>query len=137
MQNMKNLTKTSDSALVVVDVEAAEASEAVSGIASVLETIARSGEQDEDAILGGYPVFFVCSKSVRKSFEIYKDNEFTFVHAGGDSCFNAENQAGQSLGELLDMLEIKTVFLAGIGSESCLKATAEELSKEGYKVEAI
>ena len=44
------------------------------------------------------------------------------------------NEAGQSLEEVLSLLEIKTVYVTGIATEYCVKNTAEDIKKAGYNV---
>ena len=43
------------------------------------------------------------------------------------SGFEGKNVAGQSLGEVLSLLDIKTVYVCGIATEYCVKNTAEDL----------
>jgi len=50
------------------------------------------------------------------------------------SGFEGRNPAGQSLGEVLSLMEIKTVLVCGIATEYCVRNTAEDLLKAGFKV---
>ena len=50
------------------------------------------------------------------------------------SGFEAINEAGQSLHDVLDIMDIKTVFVCGIATEYCVRNTCEDLLKAGYKV---
>lgn len=50
------------------------------------------------------------------------------------SGFEGRNEAGQTLDEVLQLLEIKEVVLIGIATEYCVRNTAEDLLKAGYKV---
>ena len=50
------------------------------------------------------------------------------------SGFDGRNQAGQSLAEVLELMEIRTVVLCGIATEYCVRNTAEDLLKAGFKV---
>ena len=53
------------------------------------------------------------------------------------SGFEGKNVAGQSLGEVLSLLDIKTVYVCGIATEYCVKNTAEDLLKAGFKVNVL
>ena len=171
---MKRTIKTKDSALVVTDMlydfidgtlACAGANEAVAALKEYIEAIAAESENDEDAILGGYPVLFICDHhpanhssfkefggiwpthcvagtrggEVHKAIECYMDDVFTF-YKGCDaskeqySGFEGVNEAGQSLEEVLSLLEIKTVYVTGIATEYCVKNTAEDIKKAGYNV---
>ena len=50
------------------------------------------------------------------------------------SGFEGLNRAGQSVGEILDILDIGTVYLCGIATEFCVKATAMDLATAGKEV---
>ena len=45
--------------------------------------------------------------------------------------------AGQSLSEVLALMDIKTVYVCGIATEYCVKNTAEDLLKAGFKVNVL
>ena len=47
------------------------------------------------------------------------------------------NKAGQSVAEILDLLDIGTVYVCGIATEYCVRATAEDLAADGKKVIVI
>jgi nicotinamidase-related amidase len=49
----------------------------------------------------------------------------------------ASTLAGQSLGEVLSLLDIKSVYVVGIATEYCVKNTAEDLLKAGFKVNVL
>ena len=53
------------------------------------------------------------------------------------SGFEGRNIAGQSLGEVLSLMDIKTVYVVGIATEYCVKNTAEDLLKAGFKVTVL
>ena len=55
------------------------------------------------------------------------DNEQYSGHEG-------RNKAGQSVSEVLDLLDIGTVYVCGIATEYCVRATAEDLAADGKKV---
>jgi nicotinamidase/pyrazinamidase len=44
------------------------------------------------------------------------------------------NAAGQSLAEVLKLLDIKNVLVCGIATEYCVRNTAEDLLKDGFAV---
>ena len=50
------------------------------------------------------------------------------------SGFEGVNEAGQTLDEVLQLLDIKDVTLIGIATEYCVRNTAEDLLKAGYHV---
>lgn len=47
------------------------------------------------------------------------------------------NSAGQSLSEVLELLDVKDVFVCGIATEFCVRATCEDLLKQGFKVNLL
>lgn len=50
------------------------------------------------------------------------------------SGFDGVNAAGQSLGEIVSMLEPENVFVCGIATEYCVRNTCEDLKKAGFNV---
>ena len=50
------------------------------------------------------------------------------------SGFDGVNAAGQSLGEVISMLEPENVFVCGIATEFCVKNTCEDLKRAGFNV---
>ena len=50
------------------------------------------------------------------------------------SGFDGKNNAGQSLGEVLELLDIQDVYVCGIATEYCVRNTCEDLLKAGFKV---
>ncbi len=50
------------------------------------------------------------------------------------SGFEGRNAAGQSLGEVLQLLGTEAVYVVGIATEYCVRNTAEDLLKAGFKV---
>jgi nicotinamidase-related amidase len=50
------------------------------------------------------------------------------------SGFDGRNAAGQSLGEVLGLLGTEVVYVVGIATEYCVRNTAEDLLKAGFKV---
>ncbi len=44
------------------------------------------------------------------------------------------NPAGQSLAEVLKLLDVKNVLVCGIATEFCVRNTAEDLAKNGFEV---
>lgn len=53
---------------------------------------------------------------------------------GQYSGFDGRNEAGQSLGEVLQLLGTEVVYVVGIATEFCVRNTAEDLLKAGFKV---
>lgn len=76
---------------------------------------------------------------VHERLSPYEEEELTFFK-GEDpskeqySGFEGKNTAGQSLGEVLGILDIKNVYVAGIATEYCVRNTCEDLSKAGFSV---
>ncbi|MBR1509132.1 MAG: isochorismatase family protein [Bacteroidales bacterium] len=50
------------------------------------------------------------------------------------SGFEGLNPAGQSLSEVLHLMEVKNVLVCGIATEYCVRNTAEDLLKDGFHV---
>lgn len=50
------------------------------------------------------------------------------------SGFEGVNAAGQSLGEILEMMDTKNVYVCGIATEYCVRNTCEDLMKAGFTV---
>lgn len=53
------------------------------------------------------------------------------------SGFEAVNDAGQSLGEILELLDTTDVYVCGIATEYCVRNTCEDLLKAGFKVHIL
>lgn len=53
------------------------------------------------------------------------------------SGFDGMNNAGQSLGEILELLDTTDVFVCGIATEFCVRNTCEDLLKAGFKVRLL
>ena len=53
------------------------------------------------------------------------------------SGFEGRNIAGQTLGEVLSILEVRHVVVCGIATEYCVRNTAEDLLKAGFKVSLL
>lgn len=72
----------------------------------------------------------------------YQEEELTF-YKGEDTAteqysgFEGKNKAGQSLGEILEMMDIKNVYVCGIATEYCVRNTCEDLKKAGYSVHLL
>jgi nicotinamidase-related amidase len=79
---------------------------------------------------------------VHESLQAYVKEDLTFFK-GEDpareqySGFEGVNPAGQSLGEVLHLLEVKRVLVCGIATEYCVRNTAEDLLKDGFEVTVI
>lgn len=50
------------------------------------------------------------------------------------SGFEGKNAAGQSLAEVLKLLDIRNILVCGIATEYCVRNTAEDLLKDGFEV---
>ena len=53
------------------------------------------------------------------------------------SGFEGVNNAGQSLGEILELLDTTDVYVCGIATEYCVRNTCEDLLKAGFKVHLL
>ena len=53
------------------------------------------------------------------------------------SGFEGVNNAGQSLGEILELLDTTDVYVCGIATEYCGRNTCEDLMKAGFKVRLL
>ena len=53
------------------------------------------------------------------------------------SGFDGRNAAGQPLGAVLSLMDIKTVYVCGIATEYCVRSTCEDLLKAGFKVQLL
>ena len=53
------------------------------------------------------------------------------------SGFEGMNAAGQSLGEILELLDTTEVYVCGIATEFCVRNTCEDLQKAGFKVHLL
>jgi len=79
---------------------------------------------------------------IHESLVPYADDDLTFFK-GEDpakeqySGFEGRNPAGQSMSEVLRLLEIKNVVVCGIATEYCIRNTAEDLLKDGFKVTVL
>ena len=61
------------------------------------------------------------------------ENQALEQYSGFEGC----NNAGQSLGEVLQLMEIKNVLMCGIATEYCVLNTAEDLHKAGFRVHVL
>ena len=53
------------------------------------------------------------------------------------SGFEGMNCAGQSLGEILELLDTTDVYVCGIATEYCVRNTCEDLKKAGFCVRLL
>ena len=79
---------------------------------------------------------------IHKDLLPYSREELTF-DKGCDrtveqySGFDGVNNAGQSLGEILELLDTSEVYVCGIATEYCVRNTCEDLLKAGFKVRLL
>ena len=79
---------------------------------------------------------------IHKALQPYVCEELTF-DKGCDkakeqnSGFESENEAGQSLGEILELLDTDEIYVCGIATEYCVRNTCEDLLKAGFKVRLL
>lgn len=94
---------------------------------------------------GTWPVHCVAGThggEIHKSLQPYVVEELTFDKGCDRACeqysgFDGRNSAGQSLGEILDLLDVKEVYVCGIATEFCVRNTCEDLLKAGFKVKLL
>lgn len=79
---------------------------------------------------------------IHEALTPYVNEELTF-NKGCDrdleqySGFEGVNEAGQSLGEILELLDTTDVYVCGIATEYCVRNTCEDLLKAGFKVHLL
>jgi nicotinamidase-related amidase len=79
---------------------------------------------------------------IHETLQPYACEELTF-DKGCDkateqySGFEGGNEAGQSLGEILELLDTEEVYVCGIATEYCVRNTCEDLLKAGFKVRLL
>ncbi len=94
---------------------------------------------------GTWPVHCVAGTrggEIHKDLQPYVSEELTFDKGCDRSCeqysgFEGRNGAGQSLGEILELLDVSTVNVCGIATEYCVRNTCEDLLKAGFKVKLL
>lgn len=79
---------------------------------------------------------------IHKSLQPYAVEELTFDKGCCKaveqySGFEGVNNAGQSLGEILELLDTTDVYVCGIATEYCVRNTCEDLLKAGFKVHLL
>lgn len=79
---------------------------------------------------------------VHEKLQPYATEELTFFKGFRKdqeqySGFEAVSEADQTLGDVLDTLDIHNVFLCGIATEYCVRETCRDLSAAGYKVRLL
>ena len=79
---------------------------------------------------------------IHEALQPYASEELTF-DKGCDkaieqySGFEGINSAGQSLGEILELLDTTDVYICGIATEYCVRNTAKDLQKAGFKIHLL
>lgn len=79
---------------------------------------------------------------IHENLKPYAKDELTF-DKGCDrdveqySGFEGVNTAGQSLGEILELLDTTDVYVCGIATEYCVRNTCEDLLKAGFRVHLL
>lgn len=79
---------------------------------------------------------------IHSSLAPYASEELTFLKGCRRdeeqySGYEGRNSAGQSLGEVLELLDINEVYICGIATEYCVRNTAEDLEKAGFDVTLV
>ncbi len=94
---------------------------------------------------GTWPVHCVAGTrggEIHEDLQPYVCEELTFDKGCDRDCeqysgFDGRNSAGQSLGEILELLDVRTVNVCGIATEFCVRNTCEDLLKAGFKVRLL
>ncbi|MDD6365209.1 MAG: isochorismatase family protein [Bacteroidales bacterium] len=79
---------------------------------------------------------------IHEALRCFVDEDLTF-DKGCDrnmeqySGIDGRNAAGQSLGEILEMMDTKNVYVCGIATEYCVRNTCEDLLKAGFTVHVL
>lgn len=79
---------------------------------------------------------------IHKDLLPYASEELTFDKGCDKSVeqysgFDGTNSAGQSLGEILELMDTTDVYICGIATEYCVRNTCEDLLKAGFKVHLL
>ena len=79
---------------------------------------------------------------IHKDLMPYVKEELTFDKGCDKSTeqysgFEGMNSAGQSLGEILELLDTTDVYVCGIATEYCVRNTCEDLLRSGFKVRLL
>ena len=80
---------------------------------------------------------------IHKDLAPYASDEGLVFYKGEDpmkeqySGFEGLNEAGQSMAEVLRLMEIDKVLVCGLATEYCVRNTAEDLLKDGFKVTVL
>ena len=79
---------------------------------------------------------------IHEELKPYASEELTFDKGCERSLeqysgFEGINNAGQSLGEILELLDTTDIYVCGIATEYCVRNTCEDLLKAGFKVHLL
>ena len=94
---------------------------------------------------GTWPIHCVAGTrggEIHEALKPYVSEELTFDKGCDRDCeqysgFEGRNSAGQSLGEILELLDVREVHVCGIATEFCVRNTCEDLLKAGFKVRLL
>ena len=101
-----------------------------------------SSFKDQGGIWPSHCVAGTRGSEIHQSLAPYASEELTF-DKGCDrdteqySGFEAVNNAGQPLAEVLELLDTTDVYVCGIATEYCVRNTCEDLQKAGCKVHLL
>ena len=101
-----------------------------------------SSFKDPGGIWPSHCVAGTRGSEIHQSLAPYASEELTF-DKGCDrdteqySGFEAVNNAGQPLAEVLELLDTTDVYVCGIATEYCVRNTCEDLQKAGFKVHLL
>ena len=125
-----------NNALVVVDMAydfidgslaCKEAEKAVAETLKFIDSQTHGQGGEEHEILDTFPILFVCDRNrIHDDLKPYVVEELTFV--------KGINNADQTVGEILELLDTTDVHVCAIAEESCVRQTCDDLLKAGFKV---
>ena len=101
-----------------------------------------SSFKDQGGIWPSHCVAGTRGSEIHQILAPYASEELTF-DKGCDrdteqySGFEAVNNAGQPLAEVLELLDTTDVYVCGIATEYCVRNTCEDLQKAGFKVHLL
>lgn len=93
-------------------------------------------ESSEDVIRGSFPVLVARSgkDDFSDEFRPFADDDLVFCCGNPDSVLDWNNEAGQSISDVLEILEIKNVFICGNRKDSHVSEAGDNLSAAGINV---
>jgi len=82
----------------------------------------------------GAEIHSLLAPHAKEEFTFYKGTDPKVEQYSG---FEGMNDAQQSLGEVLELMDIKNVYVCGIATEYCVLNTCNDLKKAGFNVHLL